>query len=81
MVVIYEVSEPKHSKNDRGSVFGMTNKYMKFEVVDILGSPVTVRKRMACGGGDWGETIVSRWGYNDRGRPLVLPPLRVDTVY
>jgi len=61
MTVISEFSEPKHSKNNRGSVLGMTNTYIKFQVIGFNGSPETVRKRMACGGGGpWGENIVSQ---------------------
>ena len=50
MAVISEFSEPKHSKNNRGTVLGMTNKYIKFQVIGCNSSPETVRKRMACGG-------------------------------
>ena len=59
MAVIYIFNEPKHSKKDRGSVLGMTNKYMKLLLCLKLltfnqASLVTVWKRM-----DWGEP-----GYN-----------------
>ena len=61
MAVISELSEPKHSKNNRGSVLGMTNTDIKFQVISFNGSPETVRKRMAWGGGcTWGENTVSQ---------------------
>ena len=52
MAVISEFSEPKHSKNNRGSVLGMTNTYIKFQVIGFNGSPETVRKRKAAAAAD-----------------------------
>ena len=63
MAVISEFSDPKHSKNNRGSVLGMTNTYIKFQVIGFNGSPETVRKLMASGG-PWGKNM--KWGSSTR---------------